>query len=426
MEWQGTPYVPGIARGRVRFGGANGEAGCVRVLGPAELAAVRADRLPAAVVAVAGAPLSHPMIRLFGLGVPTVILAPEQAAALPPGQALAVDGAAGRITLPECLPEGAQTEPAPLQAGQAIPMADGTPVALRASVAGASGAAWARARGAEAIGLVRSEYLHPRGSRAPDCAYYRHALGAIAEAAAPLPVTVRLLDLAPDKAPPWLGNPAGFAGALGRHGSRLYTVEAVYGAMRAEAAAIGALAQWQAMGVIVPYLTEVAEFRRWRQELADVLPADVAVGAMLETPAAVQEAAAFLGEADFAAIGCNDLMQTFFAADRDTPEVAALLNPYAPALFRFLAGAAAAGDATVDRLTLCGLLPQMPGLLPVLLGLGFRRFSVEPALLPHLARQVAATEPGAAGRLAAAVTAAREPAQVQEALGLPPGAPWGQ
>jgi phosphoenolpyruvate-protein kinase (PTS system EI component) len=383
-----------MARGRIRHGAGPAEAGCIPVLAPAELGSITPDRPPAAVVVAGGAPLSHPLIRLLGLGIPTVILTSGAAASLPEGACLAVDGGSGRIGEPEAIPEA---EPPP-GAGGPVAMADGSPVALRASVSDAGGAAWARVRGAEAVGLVRSEYLCPRG--------------------------VRFLDLAPDKAPPWLGHPDGFAGTLGRHGSRLFDADPARSAFLAEAGAVAELAERLPLGVLVPYLTEVAEFRRWREVLAGVLPETVPVGAMLETPAAVQEVAAFQECADSVGIGCNDLMQAFFAADRDVPEVAALLNPYSPVIFRFLARAVEAAGTGAARLMLCGLLPQMPGLLPVLLGMGFRTFSVEPALLPYLARAVASTEPAAARRLAAEVVAAREPGEVQEALGLPPGSPW--
>jgi phosphoenolpyruvate-protein kinase (PTS system EI component) len=427
MAVQGVPYVPGIGRGRVQFGTGPADAGRILVLSPGELPGVRADRLPAGVIVVGGAPLSHPMIRLLGLGRPTVILGAGEASRLAEGRPVGVDGSSGRVAEPESLPETSSVEgEGHLVAGRPVTTADGAPVALRASVAGPSAAAWARARGAEAIGLVRSEYLTPRGKRAPDRAYYHKALGAIAEAAAPLAVTVRLLDLAPDKAPAWLPETPGFATALGRHGSRLFGMEPVRSAFLAEAEALAALAARSSLGAIVPFLTEVGEFRRWRDTLRGILPDDVAVGAMLETPAAVQEAGTFLAEGDFAAIGCNDLMQTFFAADRDTPEVADLLNPYSPVILRFLHRAAeGGGPGGRERLTLCGLLPQMPGLLPVLLGMGFRTFSVEPALLPQLAAVVAGTDLAAAGRRAEAACAAAEPAEVQEALDLPTGAPWG-
>jgi phosphoenolpyruvate-protein kinase (PTS system EI component) len=422
MAVQAAPYVPGRGRGPLQRGPGSGPEPAIVVVAPAELGALSRARPPAGVLVVGGAPLAHPMLRLFALGCPVAIVTPRQAGALPLGDSVSLDGGTGLVSREPFA--GGDSAPAPAQPGRSGRLADGSAVALRASVGDAEGARRARDRGAEAIGLVRSEYLFPADGRAPDRAYYRRALGAIAEAAAPLAMTVRLPDLSVDKPVPWLGPVPGFAGPLGRHGSRLFDVEPVASAVRAEAGAVGELGAERAGGLIVPFLAEVAELVRWRDALRPLLPAGVAVGAMLETPAAGREIGAFLAAADFAAIGCNDLMQTLFAADRDIPEVAALLDPYSPVMLRLLADMAAQAGSGREQVTLCGLLPQLPGLLPVLLGLGFRTFSVEPLLIPHLAAVAAATEPAAAEGWAAAACAARTAAEVREALGLPARAPW--
>ncbi len=394
------------------------------MLTPNELASLSSVALPAGIAVVDGPPLSHPMLRLFGLGRPVVILSAGQAAGLPYDRKVTLDGGTGRLGEEVAeKPFGAGGEPAP-RPGQPVAMTDGTLVALRASVGDAEGALQARKKGAEAIGLVRSEYLYPDDGRVPDLSYYRHALGAVAAAAAPLTVTVRLPDLSADKPVPWLGEVSGFAGPLGLHGSRLFRVEPVASAVRAEARAVGGLGESRAAGLLVPFLAEVGELVRWRDELRPLIPENMGVGAMLETPAAAREIAAFLAEADFVAIGCNDLMQTLFAADRDIPEVAPYLNPYSPVMLRFLAAMAEAASRDLDRVTVCGLLPQLPGLLPIFLGLGFRSFSVEPLLIPHLARVVTDTDPEAAARLAGKACAANRAGEVREELGLLAESPW--
>ena len=91
---------------------------------------------------------------------------------------------------------------------------------------------------------------------------------------------------------------------------------------------------------------------------------------MTEVPAAILDMQHWFEVADFVSIGCNDLMQCLFAADRDIPELRNYLDPCAPALFRFLRQAATAAGENIDKVQLCGLLPQMPGVLPVLLGMG--------------------------------------------------------
>ncbi len=107
---------------------------------------------------------------------------------------------------------------------------------------------------------------------------------------------------------------------------------------------------------------------------------------MAESPAAVLAMPHWFEVADFVAIGCNDLMQCLFAADRDLAEVRRHLDPYSPELFRFLKQAAEAAGDNINKVQLCGLLPQLPGVLPVLLGMGFRVFSVAPVMIPYLAK----------------------------------------
>jgi phosphoenolpyruvate-protein kinase (PTS system EI component) len=206
--------------------------------------------------------------------------------------------------------------------------------------------------------------------------------------------------------------------ALGLQGARLFDTEPVAGVVRAQLEAIAGLARTQPLGVIIPYLTHVAELRGRLTEVRRTLGPSVPVGAMAETPAAVLDIGGWLDQADFVAIGCNDLMQGLFAADRDQPALRGWLDPHAPVLFRLLAQAAAAAGERIDRLQLCGLLPQLRGLLPVLLGLGFRAVSVDAAQIPYLAALVRAAAIPEAEDLAGAVCAATDADEVRTLLDI--------
>ncbi len=372
---------------------------------------------PAGLVIVDGAPLSHTMLGVLGAGIPSVIVTAEQGAALEAGRELWLDGAAGVISSEPA----ASPSPGPFVppvAGQPVHSADGTAVYLRASVRTVAAARRARAAGAEAIGLVRSEFLLPEGEAPPDSAYYRRAFTELCEAAAPLAVTVRLLDVAADKMPAWLRAIPGAAGVLGLQGVRLFGTEPVCSVFHAQLAAIDALDSRFDVRLLIPYLVRLEELRYWRDRLCRELSRPLAVGAMVETPAGALDLANWFDSADFVAIGCNDLMQCLFAADRDHPELRGYLDPYAPLLFRFFRQVADAAAARLPRVQLCGLLSQLPGVLPVLLGLGYRVFSVDAALIPYLARSVRATSIRAARALAAEVCAAQESRQVTAVLGL--------
>jgi phosphoenolpyruvate-protein kinase (PTS system EI component) len=137
---------------------------------------------------------------------------------------------------------------------------------------------------------------------------------------------------------------------------------------------------------------------------------------MAETPAAALQVSHWLDVADFAGIGCNDLLQCLFGADRDRPELGRYLDPYAPALYRFLREVAMAGGERLGQVQLCGVLPQLPGILPVLLGLGFRVFSVEASQLFWLGQAVIGTSLCDAETLADRVCAMSSSREVRSLL----------
>ncbi|MDX1251766.1 MAG: phosphoenolpyruvate-protein phosphotransferase [Gammaproteobacteria bacterium] len=416
------PFVPGRARGIVRRGMAGAGPDNLLVLAQHELQPFAVP--PAGVVVVDGAPLSHPMIRLLGKGIPTVMVTAAQAADLPPGMEAVLDGASGLITdtaVEETVPSAAFATP--LRGGELM-TADGSAVDLRASVADAAGAATALANGATAIGSLRSEFLAPLAGEQPDAAFYEQALRDVCEIMRPLPVTVRLPDFSPDKLPSWLEPIPGMASALGLRGARLYGIEPVRSVFHAIVQAAARLASEYDLALLIPYVTRLEEFRRLRHEVERLSPVPLAMGSMIETPAAALAISDFLSAADFVTLGCNDLMQGLFAADRDLAEVGALLDPYAPVLFRFLKRLAEEAGDEVGRVQVSGLLPQVPGILPLLLGMGYRVFSVEPVMIPYLAHTVATTDVVPAQALMIAVCAAADAESVRELLGLPRGADW--
>jgi phosphoenolpyruvate-protein kinase (PTS system EI component) len=289
---------------------------------------------------------------------------------------------------------------------------------MRVSVRTADAARFAREQGAAAVGLVRSEFLLPAEDRVPDKDFYVRAFGDILAAAAPLPVTIRLLDLAPDKHPAWAAALPN-TGTLGRHGSRLYDDPLVRSVLDAQLAALAELCPRYPVRVLVPNLATVAALTHWRTAVKDATrPSDPVVGPMLETAGAALLVDRFLAESPLVGIGLNDLMQSLYGADRDVPQVRDELDPYAPGVYRFLAHVARIAGADLGRVQLCGILPQLPAVLPVLLGLGYRAFSVDVAHAPYLAR-TASTRTCAEDRaLAEAVSAAGSAREVKRLMGL--------
>ncbi len=215
FELQVTPFVPGIARG-ILCRGIIESRDSILIVTHGELKIF--ESRPAGFVVVDGAPFSHPMIRLFGLGIPTVMVSAAAAMKLEEGREVIVDGARGSIIWPAAsytFPEDTTEVPV---VSEAPATADSVQIALRASASGDETVVHAVEKGASAIGLVGSEFLIPEDGRLPDTAFYKNVLGRLCNIAWSLPVTVRLLDLAVDKPPPWLEPVAGMMGTLGPAG----------------------------------------------------------------------------------------------------------------------------------------------------------------------------------------------------------------
>ena len=408
------PYVPGLARGIVRFGPDTAAPGVIVVLRQQDVAALGAR--PAGIVMVEASPFAHPTLRLLSLAIPTVLAEQGQLKELAEGSEILLDGHTGRLIhpAPSRLPD--DTQPPIPEPGKPVHTRDGISVELRASVGSVEGSTAAIRNGAAAIGLVRSEYLFPGDGSRPDTDFLATAFGQICHAAQPLSVTFRLVDIAGDKKPSWLGEVPGIAGVLGLQGARLYASAPVRQVYLDELQALERLAGQFRIKVLLPYVASLTELEKLAAEVRSRLPSGVPLGVMLETPAAALAADEFLDVVDFAALGCNDLMQCLFAADRDMPELRAWLDPHAPALYRFLEMVMQRAGRSADSIQVCGLLSQWPGILPVLLGLGLRAFSVDPVTIPWLARSVRHTDTKQAVQLAQAVCQARRPNEVKRLL----------
>jgi phosphoenolpyruvate-protein kinase (PTS system EI component) len=404
-------FVPGVVRGKLTRNPATKD---VLLADHKILQGMSAS--PAGCVLLDATPFSHASIGLLSRGIPTVIVGAEEALQLDEGLEVILDGASGRVLPLQA--DDADLTPFPPPVPCNLRTLDGELVDMRASVRSVAAAHLARERGVAAIGLVRTEFLLPDAGMMPDRAFYAEAFEAVLEAAYPLPVTFRLLDLATDKHPSW-ASVLPDTSPLGLHGSRLYRHPVVRAIVEAQLQALELLSRRFTVGLLVPNVDTVEQFQHRRASINTALSdRGVSVGAMLETAGAALAVEGFLATADLVGFGLNDLMQSLFGADRDLPAVRAHLDPYAPALYRLLRLTAELAGPGVNRVQLCGILPQLPGVLPVLLGLGYRTFSVDVAHAPYLARTVATRSSAEDRGLAQAVCAAASGRAVADLLGV--------
>jgi len=377
------------------------------------------ETTPAGIIVVDGAPLSHPMIHLLSLDIPVVIVCAGDAERLEDDEDIVIDGYKGRlIRSPGTALDTAELPETPV-AGRSVLLQDGSRVSVRASIYGSDDAIRAFNRGAESIGLVRTEFLVPADGSMPDADFYQYELDRLCAAAGSLAITLRLPDIAADKQVPWLEPFTGMTGPLGIQGIRLYQHETVRTVVDAMLEAVSSLSTQYDLRLLLPYVSTREEFLHWRHIIQRRLQQPLPVGIMAETPAAVLAISSWFDVADFVAIGCNDLMQCLFAADRDIAGLSRYLDPYSPELLRFLHQAAQAAGNHIEQVQLCGLLSQFPGVLPVLLGMGFRAFSVTPAIIPYLAATIDEVDLKQAQLLAQRACSASDSQQVRALLGLP-------
>jgi phosphoenolpyruvate-protein kinase (PTS system EI component) len=370
---------------------------------------------PAAFIIIGGPPFSHAMIELVAKGIPTVVIDAKQVGLLTPGTWVSIDGANGLIinggesSQPQRLP----TTP---KAGHPVHLADKTAIGLMASVRNRDQAHQALINGASGIGLVRSEFLASNASQPPGVARLTREFENLCIAAGHLTVTIRLIDIAADKPPRWLPKPQRILRPLGMQGSRLYPYEPIQRVVRHQLTALAKLSERYPIEMLIPFIGRRDELLRWIELVHPALPRAVPIGAMAETPAAVLDLAGWGDLVDFFSIGTNDLIQYYFGADRDEPTLSNILDPYAPALYRLLRQVADVNADYLNKIRLCGVLPRLPGVLPILVGLGYRYFSVDPIWIPYLGEALYPLSLTDAQALARQVCACNDSKEVVETL----------
>ena len=119
--------------------------------------------------------------------------------------------------------------------------------------------------------------------------------------------------------------------------------------------------------------------------IADPLPP---LGIMIEIPGAALAADALAQEADFFALGTNDLTQYTLAIDRTDEQVAYLYNPLHPAVLRLIQFTAEAASAARIPVSVCGEMAGDARMTPILLGFGITELSMNPASLPRVKKRI--------------------------------------
>ena len=110
----------------------------------------------------------------------------------------------------------------------------------------------------------------------------------------------------------------------------------------------------------------------------------MAIGMMVEVPAAVMMIDNFAEEVDFFSIGTNDLIQYTLAVDRSNKDVVGLYNAADPAVLKLIAITIEAAANKSIPVNMCGQMSGNTTYTMLLLGMGLRQFSVAPSAIPEI------------------------------------------
>lgn len=389
-----------------------------RDLAPADTATLDLDKV-LGLVTVDGGPTSHTAILAREKSIVAVVGAAD-AAGLADGDIVVVDAARGVVTsgpTPEQVTaakaaiaeRAAQTAVAPTPGT----LADGTAVPLLANLGSTDGTADAIRLGAEGVGLFRTEFLFLDADAAPSVREQQEQYTRLLTAFAGRKVVVRVLDAGADKPLSFLNDAPEENPALGLRGIRALRHSEVILREQLTALAAADAATDAELWVMAPMIATVDE-TRYFTSLAKELGIRVA-GVMVETPSAALIAGRVLGACDFASIGTNDLTQYTMAADRLLGTVAALQNPWHPAVLRLIAEVGAAGAELGKPVGICGEAAADPLLAVVLVGLGATSLSMSPSALADVRASLARYSLSDAQALAQAALAAEGAAEARAA-----------
>ncbi|MFT5578353.1 MAG: phosphotransferase system enzyme I (PtsP) [Paraglaciecola psychrophila] len=247
-------------------------------------------------------------------------------------------------------------------------------------------------RGAEGVGLFRTEIPFLLRERFPSEEEQRRIYREQLEAFAPMPVTMRTLDVGGDKSLPYFPieeeNPF-----LGWRGIRV-TLDHPEIFLVQIRAMMKANAGLNNLRILLPMISCVAEvddalslIHRAHRELIEELGFDLVlpmIGVMVEVPAAVYQARDLAKRVGFLSVGSNDLTQYLLAVDRNNPRVADLYQAFHPAVLQALKKVADDGHAEGRKVSICGEFAGDPAAAILLMAMGYDVLSMNATSLPKV------------------------------------------
>ncbi|HUV33169.1 MAG TPA: putative PEP-binding protein, partial [Devosiaceae bacterium] len=254
--------------------------------------------------------------------------------------------------------------------------------------------------GAAGVGLFRTELQFMIASKLPRLGEQVELYAEAMALAGDRPIVFRLLDIGGDKVVPYMRSAVEENPAMGWRSLRLALDRP--GLMRTQVRALLQAAGGRALKILVPMITDAAEFRQARavidKELGRLaragspVPKTLEVGAMIEVPSVLYELDRLMPLADFVSIGSNDLVQFMTAADRTNPRVSRSYDPIGLPRLRAMRHIAESAAAYNLSLTMCGELAGHPMEALAQMAIGITRLSMAASSVGPIKELVRAAE----------------------------------
>lgn len=249
----------------------------------------------------------------------------------------------------------------------------------------------AKKKGADGIGLFRTEFLflnriHPPSEDEQFLVYKK-----ILETFSPSKVIIRLLDIGGDKKVPYLRLPEEDNPFLGLRGIRaLMKNEEI---LKTQLKALIRASLYGNLGILIPMVSkpeEVIYVKKVLRKISKTIDSygSFKLGIMIEVPSVIFSIEKFIDHIDFASIGTNDLTQYILAADRMNPNVSRYYNDEDDAVLEAIKMVVEKMREAGKPVGICGELAGKKHMIKTLLNFGINSFSVAPAKIPRIKKAV--------------------------------------
>lgn len=370
-------------------------------LTPSDMASLDRDRVVGFCTLVGGA-TSHVAILAQSMGIPAIAGADPRVLDLMDNTPVILDGTTGQLRLnaPKTALSRIQQRIAQQKATQETNLShafepaitkDGHRVEIAANISSLQDAQEAVTFGAEAVGLLRTEFIFMNRAQAPSEDEQTGIYRSMAEVLGPdRPMIVRTIDVGGDKPLPYLAMPAEENPFLGERGIRFGFDQPEL--QRTQLRAILRASTAGHLRIMFPMIGRIEELRMakamLKEERQRLRVPPVEIGIMIEVPSAALMAEQLAREVDFFSVGTNDLTQYTLAMDRGHPKLAPFVDGLHPAVLRLIAQTVKGAESQNKWVGLCGGTGSDPQAVPILIGLGVKELSASVARIPAIKAQV--------------------------------------